>query len=78
MNTISSGDESDEEPMPTEMLEDIRDGSQSHPGITRIEAHYNMRDCIKRGQAERKGALLSTQNIGKGLQKLFKDVVNDT
>ena len=36
-----------------------------------------MCDYIKRGQAEQKVELLSTQKISKGLQKLFKDVVSD-
>ena len=36
-----------------------------------------MRDNIKRGQEEWKLALLSTQKNGKGLNKLFKAVVNE-
>ena len=35
MDAISSGDESDAEPISTDMLEDIRDGSKSHPRINR-------------------------------------------
>ena len=30
-----SGDESDDEPMYTEMLENIRDGSQFHPNVNK-------------------------------------------
>ena len=74
---MSSGDESDTEPMYTYVLEDIRDISQSHPNINRIEAWYKIRGPFKQRQAEWKGALLSTQNMGKGLHKLFKAVVND-
>ena len=33
MDARDSGDESDDEPFPTEMLEDICDGSQSHPNV---------------------------------------------
>ena len=33
MDAMDSGDESDDEPIPTDMLEDICDGSQSHPFI---------------------------------------------
>ena len=33
---MSSGNDSDDEPMYTDMLEDICDGSQSHPTINRI------------------------------------------
>ena len=55
MDVISSGDESDDE---LTMLEDIHDGSQSHPIINRREAHYKICDRIKQGQMEWKGALL--------------------
>ena len=44
---MSSGNESDTEPMSSEKLEDIREGSQSHPRVNRIEAQYNIRDCMK-------------------------------
>ena len=37
MDEILSVNESDAEPMSTGMLEDIRDGSQSHWSINRIE-----------------------------------------
>ena len=63
--------------MSTEMLEDIRNGSQSHQRLNRRESHYKIRDCITRRQTELKGALLSTQNMGKGLYKVFKVVVDD-
>ena len=55
--------------MSTDMLE-------SRPNINRREARYRIRDSIKQGQAECKGDLLSTQNMGKGLHKLFKAVVH--
>ena len=35
MDAINSGDESDHDPISTEMLEDIRDGSQYHPNVNR-------------------------------------------
>ena len=47
MNVMDSGDESEDEPMSREMLEDICDGSQSHPSFNRIEARYKIRDRIK-------------------------------
>ena len=43
---MSSGDESDAEPMSTDMLEDISDVSQSHMRINRREACYKICDCI--------------------------------
>ena len=49
---MSSGDESDDEPMYTKMLEDICDGSQYHLRVNRIEIRYNIRDCMKKSQAE--------------------------
>ena len=55
---MSSGDESEAEPMSTDMLEDIRERSQYHPSINRREACYRIRDCVKQSQAEWKGALL--------------------
>ena len=63
---MSSGNESDSEHMFTDMWEDICDDSQSDPSINRRYACYKIHDHIKRGQSEWKGALLSTQNMGKG------------
>ena len=74
---MSSGDESDAESMSTDMLEDICDGSQSHPLINRREERYKICDWIKQGQAEWKGVLLSTQKMGKGLHKVSKAAVNN-
>ena len=44
---MSSGNESDAEPMPTEMLEYICDVSQSHPSVNSREARYKIRDRTK-------------------------------
>ena len=77
MDVMYSGDESDAELMSTDMLENICDESQFHPSINRKEASYNISDRFKQRQVEWKGALLSTQNMGKGLQKVFKAVVNE-
>ena len=76
-NTLDSGDESDDEPMSTNMLEDICDGIQSHPEVNRRDTRYKIGDCIKQRQLERKGALKATQNIGKGSHKVFKNIVKD-
>ena len=65
MDVMDSFDDSDDEPMPTEMLEDIPDGSKSHTSINRKESLYKIRDHIKKIQREWKGALLSTLNMGK-------------
>ena len=47
MDAMSSGYESDAEPMSTDMLEDIPDGSQYHPIINRREERYKTHDLIK-------------------------------
>ena len=39
------------------MLEDIRDGSQTHPNFNRREARYKIHDFIRQRQSEWKGAL---------------------
>ena len=77
MDAMDSGDESYHDPISTEILEYIRDGSQSHPDVNRREACYKILDRIKQGQSERKGVLKSTRNMGKGLQKVFETVVED-
>ena len=47
MDKISSSNEYDAKTMPTDMLEDIRDGIQSHPNINSREELHKLRDCIK-------------------------------
>ena len=44
---MNSGDESDDESMSTEMLEDISGGSQYHMNVNSIEVCYKIRDHIK-------------------------------
>ena len=46
MDAINSGDESDHDLISTEMLEDIRDGSQTHPKVNKREARYKIRSRI--------------------------------
>ena len=77
MDVMDSGDESEYEIISTKMLEDIPDGSQSHPIFNRRESHYKVRGCIKHRKLEWQGALKATQNMGKGLHKVFKTVVKD-
>ena len=74
---MDSGNESDDELMSTQMLEYICDGSKSLPRVNSIEARYKICDCIKQGKMEWKGALSSTQNMGKGIHKVFIAVVNE-
>ena len=65
MDAMSLGDESDDEPMSTDMLKEFFDGSKYHPSINTREACYRIRDHIKQRRAECKGSLL------------FKAVVNE-
>ena len=59
------------------MLEDICDGSQSHPNFNRREARYKIRGFIKQRQSKWKGVLKAMQNMGKCLHKVFKTVGKD-
>ena len=60
MDSINYGDESDHDLISTEILEEICDGSQTHPNVNRREARYKVRDRIRQKQPEWKGALKST------------------
>ena len=77
MEAINSGDESDHDLISTEMLEDIRDGSQTHLDVHKREARYEICDRIKQRQSECKGALKATRNMGKGLHKVFSTIVKE-
>ena len=77
MDAINSGDESDHDLISMEMLEDIRDGGQTHPNVNRREARYKIRDRIRQRQPEWKGALKSMRSMGRGLHKVFKTVVKE-
>ena len=77
MDAMNSGDESDHDLISTEILEDIRDGSQTHPNVNRREARYKIRDNIRQRQSEWKVALKATRSMGKGLHKVFSTVVKD-
>ena len=60
IENINYGDESNHNHISTEMLEDIRDGSQTHTNVNRKEARYKTRDLIRQIQSEWKGALKAT------------------
>ena len=74
---MDSGDDSDDDPMYTKMLEDIHDGSHPHTNVNKREVCYKIRDCINQRQLEWKGALKATRNMGKDLQKVFKTVLEE-
>ena len=74
MENLNSGDESDHDHISTEMLQDICDGSQTHPNVNRREARYKIRDSIRQRQSEWKGALVAMRSMIKGLHKVFSTV----
>ena len=76
-DAMNSGDDSDHDLISTEMLDDIRDGSQTHPNVNRRVARYKIRDCIRQRQQECKGALKATRSIGKDLHKVFLTVAKE-
>ena len=47
MENLDSSDESDHDLIFTEMLHDIRDGSQTHPNVNKWEARYKIRDRVR-------------------------------
>ena len=57
MDSMYSGNESDHDLISKEMLEDIRDRSQSHPNVNKIESRYKICDSIRQRQSEWKSAL---------------------
>ena len=60
MDAMDSSDESDHDLISTEILEDIRDGSQTHTNVNRREASYKIHDRIRQRQLEWKGYLKAT------------------
>ena len=58
-------------------LEDIRYGSQIHQKIKVIGARLNNCERMKQTQNEQKGAEIPEKSTGKGLHKVYKDVVNE-
>ena len=55
MENLNSNEQSNHDLISTEMLEDIGDGSQSHPNNNQRESHYKRRDLIGQRQLEWKG-----------------------
>ena len=76
MENLDSNEKSYHNLISTEMLHDSRDVSQTHPNVNIREARYKICYHVRQRQSEHKGALKATQNMGKGLQKVFKTVVN--
>ena len=59
------------------MLEDIHDGSQTHPNVNKREALHKICDRVRQRQSEWKVALKATRSMGKCLHKVFSKVVKE-
>ena len=77
IDVMDSGDESDDDTISKEILEDMCDRIQSHPNFNQREARYKIRDRIRQRQLEWKVALKDTQYMSKDLNKLFNTVVKE-
>ena len=77
MENIDYNEKSDHDLMSTEILEDIRDGSQTHPDVNKREARYEIRDRVRKKEPQWKGELKATRNMGKGLHKVFSTIVKE-
>ena len=77
MENLDSNENSDHDLISTEMLEDIRDGSQTHPKVNKREACYKICDRVSQKESQWKGALKAKPSMGKGLHKVFSTVVKE-
>ena len=77
MENIDKKEKSDHDLISLETLEEIRDGSQTHPTVNKREARCKMCDRIKQRKLEWKGVLKATRNMGKGLPKVFSTIVSE-
>ena len=77
MENIDEKENSDDDRISTETLHDIHAGSQTHPNVDKREACRKIHDRIKQRKLEWKGALKDTQNMGKGLHKVFSTIVKE-
>ena len=77
MENIDEKEKSDDNHISTEMLHDIRDGSQTHRNVDKREARHKIRDRIKQRKSEWKGVLKATHKMGKGLHKVLSTTVKE-
>ena len=77
MGNLDENEKSNHDLVSLEKLEDICDGSQTHPNVNKREARCKIRDRIKQRQSEWKGELKATRNMGKGLHKVFSTIVKE-
>ena len=70
MDVMSSGNESDAEPMSTDMLEYICDGSQSNPSINIIKARYKICGHLKNASGMERSVIINAKH-GQRFTKVF-------
>ena len=52
MENLDSNKQSDYDLISTDMLEDIRDGSQTHPNVNKWESSYEIRDRVRQKESQ--------------------------
>ena len=67
----------DDESISTNALEEIQYGNYLHTDINARDTRLKINDHIRQWKSERKGVELSAKSIGKGLKRVFKDIVNE-
>ena len=77
MENLGETEKCDEGLISTELLQDIRDGNQTHPEINKREARMAICDRIQQKKLQWKGAIRAMHNMGKGLHKVFSTIVSE-
>ena len=77
MENLDSNEKFNHDLISMEMLEDICDGSKTHPTVNKREARYEIRERVSRKESQWKGALKAKRNMGKGLHKVFSTIVKE-
>ena len=72
MDAMDYGNDSYHDIISTEMLENIRDGSQCHPRVNRREACYKILNRIRQRKLEWKGALKAKTSMVKGYTRYLR------
>ena len=62
MENLDSNEKSNRYLISTEMLEDIHDGSQTHPTVNKTETSYQIRDRVRRKESQWKLELICSSN----------------
>ena len=71
----STDDDSDDEYLCTNDIEDIRDGKYVFPDFNTRYSRLKISDHIRQEKSEWRGEELSAKSMGKGLHKVFGDIV---